>query len=843
MVVTPLEHIDWFQVYSSFPYLVYVGDLDQRCLLSCNRSLQHHVFSCSLENQATEKPNSAHRSISFEQWFELFAPDELPQLKKDLDELRMLEQGHTIQHIYRMQNKLPGWGFYHHCMALLPNDEDRCLFIGVVREVSDAFVQGRQLRESEERYRLLANNTNDLIWTTDTQLNLTYVSPSVEVLTGFSLDELLFAQEPKFFDLQTNQQIREVFDREFSLGELRDSQVCVLPHFKVLEQPLRCKDGKKLIVEIQLSLLYDDFGLVKGTLGVARNITERRNIENEIQLAAAVFESSSEGIFITDEHGFILRTNSAFLQQTGYSQEEIIGRHSRVVVEQSQHEHFFRNVVESVKTHNSWRGECYYRLRNGNARPCMLSFGVTRDDTGNVKNYVGIFMDTSEKKQNEERIQRLAYYDSLTEIPNRSLFNDRLEKAIQYAERRRSSVAVLFLDLDRFKPVNDSLGHSAGDQLLRGVARRLMFCIREEDTVARMGGDEFAIVLADLPQGDDAQKMVVKTAKRLISQFVTPFLIDGREVFTSTSVGIAIYPRDGRVGEELLKNADMAMYAAKNAGKNNYQFYDQKMNEKAMERLFIENAMRRALVNHEFSLCFQPQYSVQKGTMMGVEALLRWQHPKFGLLEPSQFIELAEETDLIIPIGEWVFQHACQKLAQWQRQGLAPGCLSINVSATQFKRKNFAEWALFQISHHHVNPATIQIEITESTLMEDVDHTLSVLNRLKEAGLKIAIDDFGTGYSSLSYLRRFPIDTLKIDREFIHDIAEQNEGGDLTRAVIAIAQSLRMGVVAEGVETEQQYEFLRQLQCDQVQGFFLCVPLQENELLEQLQDHNPEPVC
>lgn len=822
MAVAQVEDVIWSQVFESLPYLVYLGDLQQQVLLSCNRN----AYSGS------KVANEGH--IPFEQWFSYFAPDEKIQLKKDLASIATLEVGSSLQRIYRMRYEHSEWGFYHHCIAPLKNNNERDLFVGIVREVSDAFVQGRQLRESEERYRLLANNSNDLIWTTDPLLNLTYVSPSVETLSGFSFEELLFSQAPKFFPRDTNQRIKEIFETEFSLNELAGSQACALPHFKVIEQPLQCKSGKMLTVEIQLSLLYDDFGMVKGTLGVARNVTERKETENEKLLAAAVFESSREAIFITDPNGFILRTNSAFLQQTGYRSEEIIGRHSRVVWEQTQQNEFFKQVVDGINIHDNWRGECYYKRRNGDSRPCFISFSVTRDESQNIQNYVGIFMDIAEKKENEERIQRLAYYDSLTEIPNRSLFNDRLAKAIQYAERRGCSVAVLFLDLDRFKPVNDSLGHSAGDQLLRGVARRLTYCIREEDTVARMGGDEFAVVLADLPRGEDAQKIVVKTAQRIIAQFVTPFLIDGREVFTSTSVGAAISPRDGRLAEELLRNSDMAMYAAKKAGKNNYQFYDQKMNDKAMERLFIENAMRRALVNQEFLLHFQPQYRVNDRSLSGVEALLRWQHPKFGLLEPLQFIGLAEETDLIIPIGEWVFQKSCELLGQWRAKGIQLGRFSINVSATQFKRKNFADWALFQIKHYRVDPTKIELEITETILMEDVEHTLSVLSALKDAGLRIAVDDFGTGYSSLNYLRRFPIDTLKIDKSFVHDITKQSGGNDLTCAVIAIAKSLRMGVIAEGVESQEQLDFLARHGCDEVQGYFFGHPMPEQELFEML---------
>jgi EAL domain-containing protein (putative c-di-GMP-specific phosphodiesterase class I) len=363
--------------------------------------------------------------------------------------------------------------------------------------------------------------------------------------------------------------------------------------------------------------------------------------------------------------------------------------------------------------------------------------------------------------------------------------------------------------------------------------------------VARVGGDEFAVLLTDLSTAKEAENTAIKTAKRILAQFVTGFLIEGREVYTSTSIGIAIYPRDGQMPEELVRNSDMAMYAAKKGGKNNYHFYDSTMNVQAMERLIMESALRKALTNEEFELYYQPQCETSSGALAGLEVLLRWQHPRFGSLEPTQFLEMAEETELIIPIGEWVVEKAFETLAEWLSQGFDPGRLAINVSATQFKRSNFVEWLLWQVEKHDIDPHYIEVEITEHAVMEDVTRSLKILTQLSAAGIKIAIDDFGVGYSSLNYLRRFPVHTLKIDRDFVRDLVMEGGTQALTNAVIAIGKSLNLGVIAEGVETADQHAYLKEHGCDWVQGHYLSPPLSASSIMEKyfcnVLEEVPEP--
>ncbi len=668
-----------------------------------------------------------------------------------------------------------------------------------------------------------------LVWMTDRNLRLTHVCQECRTL-GFDASTLLESGELNFLPQESRDFFAALAFGEFGLGD-SELEVCTMPDTRVVRQPLCSIDGTSISATIQFSLLFDEDGVVIGALGIADFIPSRELLESERQLFSAIFESISEGIFVTDRGGYILRANPAFYEVTGYAPQQILGLHCGHLWKNAHGPELFRRIRQTLLRDGSWREETEYTRANGDVRPALISFSQTHNLKHEVQHYVGVLMDIADKKQNERKIHRLAFYDSLTEVPNRRLFNDRLAEAVEVAERNRSRLAVLFLDLDRFKPVNDSLGHSAGDQLLKGVARRLLYCLGEGDTVARMGGDEFAIILRDLPDGQ-GEAAAIKMASRVLAQFFSPFMIASREVFTSCSIGIALFPQHGYSAEVLLRSADTAMYAAKRAGKNNYQFFDEIMNKRAMDRLIMENAMRKALVNEDFELYFQPQYSVPNGVMTGVEVLLRWDHPQFGDVKPVEFITLAERTDLIIPLGEWVFQQVCEKMAQWQQQGVRMGRVGVNVSANQFKRQDFANWVLFQVQRYGIDPTQLEIEITESALMENVEHSLTVLNALQQAKIRIAIDDFGTGYSSLSYLRRFPITTLKIDKVFIDDIVMDRGTLELTQTVIAIAKSLKLGVIAEGVETWDQYRLLSEHGCDEVQGFYMSRALSETALLE-----------
>lgn len=660
-----------------------------------------------------------------------------------------------------------------------------------------------------------------LVWITDLDLRLTKVSGDCRTL-GFDIPTLISAGQLSFLTSETGLFLESVCQDQF---------VRPVPETRVVRQTIRSLDGNEISATIQFSLLFDEHGEVIGTMGMADFYPSRELLESERQLFSAMFDAVSEGFFVTDRSGFILRANPAFYEVTGYSPKEILGVHCSQIWKNQYGPEFFRKIRHCLQRDLKWKGECDFVRRSGEVRPAILSFSQTHNLKNEVQNYVGMLMDIADKKRSEMRIHRLAHYDSLTGVANRRLLNERLQHAVIEAEGNKSTLVVLFLDMDRFKPVNDSLGHSAGDQLLKGVARRLMYCLGEGDTVARMGGDEFALVLRNL-EPELAEQVAVKMASRVLAQFFAPFLIDGREVFSSASIGISIFPHHGQTAEVLLRSADTAMYAAKRSGKNNYQFYDDLMNKKAMDRLIMENAMRKALVKEEFKLFFQPQYSVKTGVMTGIEVLLRWDHPVFGTVRPLEFIDLAEQTDLIIPLGEWVFQQTCEKIALWQTQGVHFGRVGVNVSVNQFKRDDFSDWVLFQVQRYGINPAHLELEITESALMEDVEHSLQMLQKLQHASIRIAVDDFGTGYSSLNYLRKFPISTLKIDRVFVEDIVENSDTLQLAQTVIAIAKSLNLGVIAEGVETWEQYQLLSEHGCDEVQGYYMSRALSESALLD-----------
>ena len=463
---------------------------------------------------------------------------------------------------------------------------------------------------------------------------------------------------------------------------------------------------------------------------------------------------------------------------------------------------------------------------------------VTDTRTGQVIEIVAVSRDITERKETEERLLYLANYDSLTGLPNRALFRDRLRRAIARAQRNEKRVALLFLDLDRFKNINDSLGHHAGDQLLRGVARRLKQYARKGDTVARLGGDEFTVILEGVAHADDAALV----AKKIIELMEPAYKIDGHEVVATPSIGITLYPDDAADMRTLLKNADTAMYRSKERGRNRYQFYTSDMNAKAYEYLMLENNLRHALEREEFRLFYQPQIDLHSQGLFGVEALLRWEHPEQGLLPPEHFIPFAEETGLIIPIGEWVLREACKQAVEWQNQGLPPTRVAVNLSMRQFRQKNFVDIVAGVLNETGLDPQYLELEVTESFLAHNAEQATEILRSLHRLGVHLSIDDFGTGYSSLSYLKQFPLNTLKIDQSFVRDISSDPDGATIAEAIIALGQSLRLNVIAEGVETEDQVFFLRGRGCDRVQGFLFSHPLPPEEIVGWLTSKRTRPV-
>jgi diguanylate cyclase (GGDEF)-like protein/PAS domain S-box-containing protein len=558
----------------------------------------------------------------------------------------------------------------------------------------------------------------------------------------------------------------------------------------------------------------------EASIGTKNLALEAANLR--LHTTASVFERSIEGIVITNPEQRVIEVNRAFTEITGYTAEESIGGTPRLLSSGWHDDAFYRGMWEAVRTQGYWQGEVTNRRKTGEVYRQWLTLCADYNDHNEVVCYIGMFYDITEKRLSEERIARLAYYDALTGLANRRLFEDRLENAVLTARRKGTSLAVLFIDLDRFKPVNDSLGHKAGDTLLKQVAARLSGIVRDCDTTARLGGDEFAILLAG--ESGERQQVTAAVAQRILDALAAPFVIEGREIATGASIGISFYPADGSTPEMLIKHADVAMYQAKHGGRNRYRFFLPAMNAGALERLGLEEGLRHALERNEFELYFQPKVCTASGILTGAEALLRWRHPERGLVPPGEFIPIAEETGLIVPIGAWVLEQACLRVKEWE------GCLpsgfriAVNLSARQLQGE-IDETVRELLAATAADPARIELELTESMLMDDTERSIALMDKLAAFGVQLALDDFGTGYSSLAYLKRFPIQKLKIDRSFVSDLPDDRGAIAIVQATIALAHSLGMTVVAEGVETAAQRDFLRVAGCGECQGYLFGAPV------------------
>ena len=558
-----------------------------------------------------------------------------------------------------------------------------------------------------------------------------------------------------------------------------------------------------------------------GFVTVYTDVTERRNSVEREQLAQKVYSHSPAGIIFTDETHRILSINPAAAQMTGYELCELEGQtvFSLIEFEQGQSA---GEITDQLFTRGTWNGELSLTQKDGQPIPAGTRINRVDDpQSGLPAHYVWILADITERKQAEDRMRHIAQTDALTGLPNRMALLMRLAQILPDARRHQWKVAMMFLDLDRFKTINDTLGHQVGDELLREVACRLSRLVRESDFVARLGGDEFVIILPAISTPADAATV----ASKITAALSTPIEAGGHELHTSPSIGISIFPDDGADGDTILKNADTAMYHAKAAGRNNYQFFAAEMNQSAAERLNIERKLRHAIARNELSIDFQPQFDAASRQPTGVEALARWYHPTEGVISPARFIPVAEETGLIVDIGEWVLTAACREMAHWINAGLQPLRVAVNVSALQLRRRDFCETVANALATSGLAPELLELEITESAVMENPQEAIKVLERLGRMGVTLAIDDFGTGYSSLAYLKLFPIDHLKIDRSFVADIEHDLNDRAIAFGTIALAHSLGLKVIAEGVETEDQLDLLRGNRCDEVQGYLLSKPM------------------
>ncbi len=587
-----------------------------------------------------------------------------------------------------------------------------------------------------------------------------------------------------------------------------------------MENAILTRSGEEREVAWHNAVLRDESGRITGLLASGEDITKRKRAEAQLSLAAKVFEQSGEGIIITDAQLNIIMVNQAFTAITGYSEADALGQSPRMLASGRHDQAFYRAMWEAISEQGRWQGELWNRRKDGSLYPELLSIIRVLDAQGEVTHYIGISSDITQHKASQARIQRLAHFDPLTGLPNRALLSDRISHELSAAQRHHTQLVVMFVDLDHFKNVNDTLGHRIGDALLIAVAARLESAVRDVDTVSRQGGDEFVLLLPDTDADGAAH-----VAGKLLELGAQPYQVESFELTVTLSIGIALYPVDGGDFEALSQCADAAMYRAKHDGRNTYRFFTAEMQARSARNLHMENALRRALERKQLLLHYQPQISLRDGRIIGVEALLRWQHPELGMVPPADFIPLAEESGQILPIGEWALRSAVRQMKAWMDAGLAPMVMAVNLSAVQFRHPHLPERVTQILDEEQLAPQYLELELTEGVAMEDAPAAIAVMDRLHARGIRMSIDDFGTGYSSLSYLKRFKVYKLKIDQSFVRDIKQDPEDRAIVVAIISLANSLGLQTIAEGVETEGQLAFLREQGCNEVQGFYFSKPL------------------
>ncbi len=679
------------------------------------------------------------------------------------------------------------------------------------------------MRESDEQYRLVFECNPMPMWVFDCKtLRFLAVNEAAIRQYGFSREEFL---------AKTITEIRPEEDIPGLLEDISKPSMGLEQHGHWRH---RRKNGTLIDVEIFSHPL--DFHGIKSVLVAAQDVTERKRSEAALRQAEekyrGIFEDAVIGIFQATPEGRLVSINRALAQMHGYdSPEEMLHAIKDVRTQLLADPSRMIKLVRLVSERGVVRGtELEILRKDGTRKWVRMNMRAIRDDGGNIVLREGTVEDINEHKAAQERMRFLAYYDALTELPHRALLQDRLENALAGARRTGEKVALLFLDLDRFKSINDSFGHTFGDIVLKEIARRLKECVREH-TVARVGGDEFLILLGNLKDPADA----AIAANRLMDAMEGSFTIQGRTINVGCSVGVSIFPEHGTDSETLIRNADAAMYSAKDGGRNGVRYFTDAMNAQAVERLTMDRNLRQALERDEFFLLYQPQMEIESGKITGFEALLRWRQPELGVIPPGRFISIAENNGLILPIGEWVLRSACAQARRWQEAGLSPVPVAVNVSAVQFRQESFRALIRRVLAETGLAPEYLELELTESVLLSNADVTMSVLQELKEMGLKLSIDDFGTGYSSFSYLRHFSVDKLKIDQTFVRDVATDAGDAAITIAIIGLAKSLEIKVIAEGVENEAQMFFLREHRCDQIQGFYCSEPVSADEAATMLQ--------
>ena len=695
-------------------------------------------------------------------------------------------------------------------------------FIGINEDITELRAVVDQLRDSESRFRSVLTTMVEGVAVLSPKGHFTYSNPAAEamlggekgVLVGRRPDELdverlrpdgLPSTPDEYPVLVTLNEQREIRDAIWGIrgfkGDVRWLRIntCLLPS---RSENQRC-----------------------GVVLTFSDITERRQAEEQLRLAFEVINHTSEGVMVSDAQHRIISINPALERMIGLRNAQIVGRPSGLFL-RAIDDASFAAVNDALVYGKPWQGEIRLKKKTGRSMHSWASIAVVRDAAHRVKHHVAVFSDMTERKEAQERIEFLAHHDPLTGLPNRLLLRDRVVQALAQAARMQSQVALMFLDLDRFKTINDSLGHPVGDALLKEVVERLKACVRDSDTISRQGGDEFIILLNDVRDSE----AVARIAEKIHLRMTEPVTLGKHVLTTSFSIGIALGPDDASDFDTLLQKADTAMYHAKEAGRNSHRFFTEQMNRLVVEHLTLENKLRRALENREFILHYQPQLDLSDNTIVGVEALIRWNSPEDGLVSPTRFIPIAETSGLIAPIGAWVLREACRQARAWQDAGLPPFVVAVNLSAIQFKRPDLINTVINALVLADLDSQWLELELTESILIQDAEATVDAVRRLKALGIKLSVDDFGTGYSSLAYLKRFAVDKLKIDQSFVRDLGRDPEDSAIVRAIIQMAHSMKLKTIAEGVETQELIDLLRLFHCDEIQGYGLARPMPAEEL-------------
>lgn len=738
----------------------------------------------------------------------------LPDAIKHMD-------SHKIRHLVIVEDdKLLGLVTRHDMVKTLQGSYVNFLHetIQVQRKELFRLVQQHSLFKLHDAALAAAANA---IVIADRQAIVQWANPAFSRLTGYSLEETVGTHIRDL--VQSGEQGPEFYGKLWGTilaGKVWQGEIVN-----------RRKDGSRYPEEMTITPVCLEGREITHFIAVKQDISERKRTEEQLREAATVMSNTHEGVLITDTVPNIIAINNAYTTITGYTEAEAIGHNPSMLGSGRTDKAFYQAMWKEILDHGYWQGEIWNRRKSGEIYPQLLTINSVYNDKQEPVRYIGVFSDITQLKENQAQLEFMAHHDPLTRLPNRALVESRLQQEIEQGHRHSLRSGVLFIDLDHFKPVNDSFGHLVGDELLCAVAERLGQRLREGDTLGRLGGDEFILLLSMLHDPQDAAVV----ARDLIIALNEPFILpDGQEVFIGGSIGISLFPQDGETVSELMKNADAAMYLAKENGRNQFSFYTKELNADARNKLSMENDLRRALLQNELTLHYQPKADLRSGRIVGAEALSRWQQADGSWISPAQFIPIAEKSGLILDLGNWVIEQSCRQIRAWLDDGLQDTCVAINISARQFRSGNLDHLLAEAIERHGIEARHLEIELTESMLMQEPDRAIETMHKLKRLGVKISLDDFGTGYSSLAYLSRFPIDTLKIDQSFVRGVPSVADDAEIASAIIGLAHRMKLRVVAEGVETADQLTFLRSNDCDEIQGYYFSKPLPAAGFAEML---------